>query len=252
MIGTTKATTEATIDDRRAALAHHEQNDDAVRAGARPLRAKLVVTRAVRFMDEELTRTQDRGKALARGAFFLPESTPDEVAALFDAPGAVARVRATLPMLEASEAEQDAKEAETWALVVAAREALYAALADETRRQWRAFVPILASAAEAFYAVLSRAPRGHPDGHDLTEIAQLENQVRGVAVRLARRVNPAPEPKVLRGRDGLPLRAGRVLLRLLQRARDENVIFAAGARIDVTADKARDLLKRKLAEPVTQ
>ena len=156
-----------TIDEWRRELAQAERTFVAVCADGAPGSREIAEARAVLFAFEEFDRTKDRDAALARGAGLMA-STSADFAEIFDRPGALHRGQRALVLHEADDDEQCAKEAEAHAPVVAAREALYAALADETRGQWREYVPILASAAGEFYAVLARAPRGHPDGADVS------------------------------------------------------------------------------------
>ena len=244
-----------TIEELRRALAAAEENRRTVCAGGQPTRDQLAAVRAVIFGHEELACTDDRDAALARGRGLLPEHSKEAVERLLFAPGALPRAKSTLAMLEGAEAEQAAKEAEAHAPVVAARDALYAALADEVRCAWRAYVPVLAAGAEAFSGVLARAPVGHPDGIDVTELAQLAQQVRGVAVRLGRRVNPAPAPKGPKGFDGERLKAGRRLVRVVVDSlfdRGRNVVLGKHDVLDVSEVDAKDLVRQKAVELVAQ
>ena len=74
-----------------------------------------------------------------------------------------------------------------------------------------------------------------------------------MAVRLGRRVTPAPAPKVLRGYDGEVVKPGRVLTRIVANSlydRDRNQYFSRGDVVDFDEPTVKDLLRQKAVERV--
>jgi hypothetical protein len=251
----TKTSTPQTVEDLEHTEAEALKNFRLIHAGNyAAVHAKILEKRTTIRMHEVLARTGDRDAALADGKMSLPEHSPAQLAHLLD-PVSLTRARAALPALVVQEAEAWAAEEEAEAAARTAMAALDVAYAEQARAEWREFSTRLTEAADEFLSVLARNPRVmHPDGIDVGEVTQLGQRVRGVALRLARRVGPAPaEAKGLRGWNGEPLKPNHVLVRVLADSLfdpERNTRYAKNNRVDFDQETAKDLIRRNIAEAI--